>query len=267
MSLHNLYNSSSYCLAILVCLVVLSSALYAQESELVTDRPDQTESASTVPTGRVQIEAGVSVGITDVTTIADADPLLEIGAPEVLVRVGVHEIAEIRVAGALLVQNYRPAPEDIGAGLGDIAVGGKIRLLEGYSALPQIALLAHLTLPVGSEDIAPDNPAPDVRLAFAHDLGGVLSLGYNIGGEWNGNGDFESLYTLALGLEVSSLLGFFVELYGNAPWEDISSQSFDSGITWLLQKNVQLDLASGFGLSDAAQDLFIGLGLSVRIPE
>lgn len=251
--------------------------------ELVTDRPDQTESATTIAPGSVQIEAGVEISVNEFVDIYggsdSTDTEQKLTAPALLVRVGLLDGVELRVGGSWIAQNFDPRNDcrkdifplppcnyytDL-SGFGDIFIGGKARLLKGDGLSPQVALLAHLTLPVGANGIAPEVIVPDIRLAVAHDLSETFSLGYNIGGAWEDE-ELTGLYTVALGLSLTDAFGCFFELYGNGPWEENPEHSFDSGLTWLVTNNVQLDLSSGIGLTTEAEDLFLGAGLSVRLP-
>ena len=53
-------------LALLLMLALAPLPLAAQESEMVGDRPDFTESALSVPSGRIQLEAGLTFSDFDI---------------------------------------------------------------------------------------------------------------------------------------------------------------------------------------------------------
>ena len=87
----------SFCRLLAVLVLLLPSALRAQDAEeydLVTDRPDQTESALTVPPMRLQIEAGVEA--------FEQDGVRFLAAPSALVRVGIVSGLEFRISGGYL---------------------------------------------------------------------------------------------------------------------------------------------------------------------
>ncbi len=117
---------------------------------------------------------------------------------------------------------------------------------------------------------------PALRLSFAHTLSERLSLGYNVGIGWEsgpgGDGGTTTLssylYTVALGIGLSDRVGAFVELFGDVPASAPGgpANSFDGGFTFLVRDNLQFDVAAGAGLSDAADDWFAGVGISVRWP-
>ena len=41
---------------------------------------------------------------------------------------------------------------------------------------------------------------------------------------------------------------------------------FNGGFTYLINNNVQFDIRAGVGLNSAADDYFVGTGLSIRFP-
>jgi hypothetical protein len=44
------------------------------------------------------------------------------------------------------------------------------------------------------------------------------------------------------------------------------AHSFDTGLTYQARNNLQLDASSGVGLSDDADDWFVGAGISFAFP-
>lgn len=250
----------------------VSGASHSQESpDLVTDRPDQTESASIVPEGAVQLEIG-ALATRVHENFSDTDV---IEFPGTLVRVGLSESLELRVGwvGYVWVEEVSEGRFE-GDGGGDAELGFKYRFFREAGRLPEMAVLVSTSVPVGDEDLTSDEVDPALRLAFGHTLSERLSLGYNVGIGWESGYDFDTstlfsyVYTVALGVGLSERTGAFVELFGeipgNAPGDP--AHSFDGGFTFLLRDNVQFDVAGGVGLSDAAEDWFAGVGLSVRLP-
>jgi hypothetical protein len=255
--------------------LVLAAPVAAQDvPELITDRPDQTESAAVVPKGSVQLEVGW-------TFTRDDDDGVRVETHEVpgtLVRIGLAERFELRVGWTGYVSTearFRNFDADAD-GAGDAELGAKVYFKEERGAAPEIALLLGTSVPVGDDDFTSDRYDPSFRLSFAHTLSDRLSLGYNLGMEWEtGIADAgrrstlsSYLYTVALGIGVSDRVGAFLELYGDVPGSAPGStaHSFDGGFTFLVRDHLQVDLAGGVGLSDAADDWFVGVGLSVRWP-
>ena len=98
-----------------------------------------------------------------------------------------------------------------------------------------------------------------------HTLSEKISLGYNLGAEWDGEGkDPVYIYTLTTGASFSSKLGSYVELYGYLPKGLPADHRFNSGITYLLKNNVMADISGGISLRDN-RNYFMGAGFSFRL--
>lgn len=261
--------------------VLTSSLLFslhpvgAQEvAELITDRPDQTESSVVVPRGSYQLELGWTLSRDQ----EDGVRFESNEAPGTLLRIGLSDRVELRVGWVGLVdQEVRLGSSTLSAdGAGDGELGAKIYLRPERGSAPEIALLLGTSVPLGDEEFTSHRYDPSFRLLFSHSLSERLDLGYNFGvafGTEPGAGGERStlsnyVYTVALGIGLTERWGAFVEFFGEIPASASGgpSHSFDGGLTYLLRDNLQLDLAAGLGLSDAADDWFVGLGVSVRWP-
>jgi len=234
--------------------------------ELVTDRPDQTESAETVQRGAAQIEVGFTR--TEAEAGEAASRVDELGAT--LVRVGLAADWELRVGWGGHVE----APD--GGGAADGELGVKWRLGRSAGGGTTVALLAGTSVPVGASAVGGGRWDPELRLAVAHELAPALALGWNVGwavaSERDAGGGRRSpshlFASAALGYAVSPRVGLFVELFGEGGGSRGGSPatSLDGGLTLRLRPNLQLDVAGGVGLSRAAPDRFVGVGLSLRLP-
>jgi hypothetical protein len=251
---------------LLIATCTVPTALRAQAGPpLITDRPDQTESAVVVPRGAFQLEVG--------GTHSDAGArTTNLGGA--LLRVGVAAPVEFRLGFAgwhVLAQD----PANL-SGFGDLDVGAKVVLTPGNGPSPAVAILGYVTLPVGHEAFGAGGLDPHVRAALAHELPGGFGLGYNVGATWTTETDqtgaeslrTDAIYTVTLGRSLAERLGAFVEgfgVWGLSAGRD-SWHALDAGLTYALRPNLQLDVAAGLGLSDAAENWFVGGGISVRLP-
>ena len=232
----------------------------AHGQELVTDRPDQTESATVVPRGLLQIETGYLF-----TREGDVDSH---AAPGTLLRIGLGGRTELRLghAGVMGTEGRR--------GAGDSELGAKVNLIpraDGWR--PELALLGSLSLPTGDNRFSSGGADPSFLVAFAHELRPGLSVGYNAGAAWESSPDPLDrnaffVYSLALGVGLTDRLGAFLEVFGDRQVTGpvAGSVSADTGLTFLLTEVLQLDVSVGRGLRSAADDLFVGAGLSLRMP-
>lgn len=260
-----------------LALLILLAALHprptgAQDEpapDLVTDRPDQTESSVVVPPGYVQIETGITY-----TDDGSASRTLEY--PSTLIRAGLVERLELRLGITGFVSEFEGNET---TGFGDSEVGIKLYLWSEKGARPEAALLAGTSVPTDKDTFSSDRFDPAFRFSFAHTLSDRASLGYNIGVAWESQDTAAAppssvhrlsvlQYTLVSGIGITDKLSTFVELYGDIPLSAPggSAHSFDGGFTYLVRPNLQLDIAGGFGLTRDAADWFIGTGVSVRFP-
>ena len=232
----------------------------AQSPELVTDRPDQTESATVVSGGAVQVEMGY--------LFARDGGVDRYEVPGTLVRVGLGGRTELRVGHAGVAGGAE------GRGAGDSMLGAKINLIghaDGWR--PELAILGGISLPTGDHEFSSNGVDPSFLLSLAYELSPGLSLGANVGSAWESSSEESGreatlLYSLVLGGGVTDRLGVFLELFGDwlTTGANATGVSVDGGFTFLLADLVQFDLYVGRGLRGINDDAFIGTGLSFRLP-
>jgi len=241
---------------------------------LVTDRPDQTESALSVPAGFTQLELGVTYGREG----GAGDPsALDLGGT--LARVGLGHGLEARLGHAGWT-SVRAGGETLASGFGDAELGLKLAgtLADGRTS---IGLLGSVSVPIGEDEVSSGRADPSVRVLWSRSLSERLSLGANLGLAWEtvpashvdaGPDDVETElempYTAALGIAASDRVGLFLELFGGFGLRDDrpAAHALDGGLTVLLRDGWQLDASAGVGLDDDARDWFVASGVSVRIP-
>lgn len=250
------FSAGKFCTLSLI--IVVSSIAGAQEpGPLEADRPDQTETASVVPDGRFQIESGFSFERANTTTSTYAHPSL-------LLKYGIRDAFEFR-----LVAEIESNRIDGGnaTGVHPLAVGFKVRLLEEAGFIPKTSLIAHLSLPhLASANFKADRYAPSGRFSMQHTLTEEISLGYNLGMEWDGvTTEPTYIYTLASGFSLGDAVGCYAELYGFAPQSESAEHLADAGLTYLIRNNMMVDISAGIGISSNAPDFFLALGFSVRL--
>lgn len=241
---------------------------------IVTDRPDQTESAVVVPQGLVQIEAGAGVEASDDAGVEEE--LVQL--PATLVRYGLAPGLELRFGwdGWLAEQVEIGGLDSDETGAGDPSLGAKLELAEERGCRPRMALIAGATLPTGEAGLGSERIDPSFRLSAAHTLTDGAGFGWNLGSTWtteaDGSGELDTLsvldYTAALGFGLSERASAFVELFGAVPLSAPGGPEhlLDGGFTYLSRDNLQLDVSAGVGLSDDAPDWLAGCGLSIRLP-
>ena len=245
------YSTTSVFRFLVLALLCVSAASAQSLPDLVTDRPDFTESAVVVPLGHVQVEAGVTVVFDD-----DAEV---ISGPELLVRWTPLEHLELRFG----------APDYLGgsglrnAGLGDPSLGIKAQF--GPLNDWDLGAIATISIPVGDDAFSTNSVDPELILTAGRDLSAWSSLGGQVQAARDGSANVWTLGgTVVLGFVLGDRVGTFVEIASSAPENSASATILHHGYTLLAGRNVQFDVHGGLGLTDAAPDYLVGAGLSVR---
>lgn len=233
--------------------------------DMVTDRPDQTESSVTVPKGWLQIETGALMegdspykGLVFTNTIYNTT----------LLRYGLFDKTELRFGWEYLNDYVLSGDvESDVSGLAPFVIGFKTQISEEDGWIPELAFLGHLTIPnIGKEEFRADFLTPDFRIAGTKSINDKFSTAFNLGGEWDGvTPNTNIFYSFVIGMGVNEKIGAFAEVYGYVIEEMNPDHRFDAGVTYLVSNNFQLDLSGGFGINDQAPDYFISGGLSYRL--
>jgi len=257
-----------YVFFIILSLYIVHSA-FAQDdiTQMVTDRPDWTESAVTVPIRTFQIESGFKFGWDKSEDISTT----ELGFNGTLFRYGIVDRFEARVGVAYAgfdKENEITEEKTSLSGFVPLVIGFKWNFLYGDGPIPTMALLSHIDLPfAASEDFSDSNVLHNIIFSGSWDLSKVFSFGFNFGSriDWK-QSDFTTLYTTSLGISIAKWLGAFVELYGFLPAGEYSDHRFDAGLTFPVRKNLQFDISGGMGISNNSPDGFASFGFAWRLP-
>ncbi len=246
----------------------LQSLIAQEEPEpIITDRPDRSESAVTVPKKTFQIESGFTFGWDK----NDGIKTRELGYMGNLFRYGVLSRFEVRVgvAYAGFEQEVIDTEEKTSLnGFAPLVIGFKWNVLHGDGPIPTLAILSHVDIPKSaSKDFSEGNVLQNFILAGSWKLSNVFSLGFNFGSrmDWK-ESDFTTLYSTSLGIGIAKWLGAFVEFYGFLPAGEYADHRFDMGLTFPVRHNLQFDVAGGLGISKNSPDGFASFGFAWRIP-
>ena len=231
---------------LLFTLIITSMSFSTVFSQLTTDRPDQTESSVVLSEGHIQIETGISL----------QDSQSEINT---LFRIGIINGVEIRINSNYLINDDIYALKK--SSFGDFEIGAKYRIMDEDNKLTKIGFLTHLSIPTAPEIFSYNEYGLLTRILVSHDLKNDSQIGYNLGYNKYNNYDGQFVYTLAYVMSLGSF-GVFFELFGDESSNN-SNLNFDSGITYLIDNDKQLDLSIGRGLNN---DMFyISAGFSIDI--
>lgn len=246
------------------CLLALfftgMAAGYSQ-TRIDTDRPDQTESAVTVPHKWIQLEAGFGKQVNSGSETVFQHPTL-------LSKYGISNRVELRLITTLntLRDNGNPASITSASGLSPVELGAKIALWEEKKYLPKTSLIFHVGIPkFASDKMQTSHLAPNFRFTMQHSISEKIGLGYNIGAQWDGENPAATwIYTIAPGINIGKRGYAYIEAFGFISRQDKPEHSLDGGVAYFINKDIKIDLSSGFGISKTAPARYVAIGCSVR---
>jgi hypothetical protein len=227
--------------------------------EIVTDRPDVTESRIVVPVGTLQLENSL--------TWTQDHGSVNLDGSESLLRLGIWNRTEFR----LVVPNYlgtidgrlRPS------GLTDVALGMK----EQLGPLPgsiDLSVIVAVSIPTGTRSVTSQGFDPFIKFPWSRDLksgwsvGGMQSLFYETDDRRR---NLTSEPTFYVEREITKRSDAFTEYAGDYPHFGGARQIIHFGTAYRVTPHQQVDFHFGFGLSHAAPNHFFAVGYSFRIDE
>ena len=210
------------------------------QSVISTDRPNQTYAVTVEGKGSVIVETGMFFNTSNGTEKIKTNDYAQ-----TFLRIGTGANMEIQLGSAFRTDDSPVSGTT--SGLAPVKVGAKIRLAEEKGPWPAMAFVGNVTLPwIGKEEFRPEYTAPDFRFIFNHTLTDRFGLAYNLGMAWNGvtpNSSF--IYTLLFTAGIVGDLGGYVEIFGDFPEGSSSNHSFDFGLTYLINPDIQVDVSYG----------------------
>ncbi len=220
-------------------------------AQIITDRPDQTESSSTVGSGNLQIETGLLIGFEG--DIQNSNR--QVFAPTNLFRYGITENIEIR-----FLSQFETLKNDIISvqGISDIEIGTKVQILKNENQNIEIAFLSHLLIPSGTKELTNDKFGTINKLSISHEINRNVGIGYNLGYNNFGQGKGDLTYSLALGIGINDKVGIYIESYGELVEFDEYISNFDTGVTYLANENMQFDFSFGTGINKRMNYISLG---------
>ena len=261
-------------LSTLPCL--LATALCATsahaEDEIATDRPDFVESSDVVGAGRVQIELGF------VQERSREGSLKSRGrATPALLRIGLGDTLEARIeTDGLLRSTVTDSSTGISTrdkGSADVSLGLKWHQRDGEekTGSPALAWLLHVDLDSGSGAFRGQGKRPSLRLVAEWELPGEWSVGVMPGIAKDSDDQGRHFWAGILAATASTEIAPNWRAFGEIAGQRLASKSrggnivtLDGGVTWLLDKDMQVDLSVNRGLTRYTPDWAWGLGWSKR---
>lgn len=247
------YESKNMRKIILFTALIVAMTGTALNAQIVTDRPDQTESSSTVPGGALQLETGVLVSYDGNSHISTRQILL----PTTLLRYGITNGVELRVVNQLESIKFNNEKYQ---GISDLEVGTKIQIIKNEERNIEVAFLTHLIIPTGATELSGGKYGTSNKISVSHALNDNVGVGYNVGYNYFGVGSGDLTYSLVFGIGVNEKVSVYVEPYGEITDFTEFVSYIDAGFTYLVKENFQLDFSFGSGINKRMN--FVSTGFS-----
>lgn len=248
---------SKFIFTISFLLGITAEETIGQKSPIQTDRPDQTECPFIVPKKYLQAENGILFERQNSNEI-------NYSIPTILWKYGLTDNFEFRLISEVLVNKTGP---EKAVGLAPVTFGFKANICEEKGLLPTISFIGHLTSKNwGSKNYSAKYAAPSFRFTLQHSLTNSISLGYNLGAEWDGETPVPKyLYTITTGFSLTDKIGCYVEAFGFCASGIRADNNIDGGLTWLISPNMLFDISGGLGISKKSAASYVALGFSYRL--
>jgi len=237
-------------------LSVLFLAAIGLKAQIVTDRPDQTESALALNKGMFQIETGTLLNIDNYSHEKGWDF-------NNLLRIGILKGIELRVGHNYLIQQYlaKEGTEKL-SGFGDMNAGFKVQLYRSEEEGKfDLALLGVYGFPTGAAAFSSGEFSTKHMVLLSHGINDNFGIGYNVGYQ-HGDEKGDLVYTVSFAGSLAKNLGGFIEYYGALVNFEEDEHNMDFGLTYLIKNNLQADVSFGFPLMKKPSSNFFSFGFS-----
>jgi len=253
---------------LLSCLLVASFSAEAQFSEAISaDRPGQAFSPNTVGNLVFQTQTGIDGGgFKEKEVDYQAQEKGSFFIPNTFLRFGLREHFEINSAWAYsLNKDMVGDTSSFSNGLALATIGARINIFEGRDKIPAIGMLVTFKLPILSPTFQQEFVAPIVVVMAGNKITDKFSILLNFGMDFNGdNAQPNWTYVANLSYSISPKVGAFIENYGHFNGNDFWN-SWDTGLSYLVNNNLQLDIYGGAGYNQNTLDYFASIGFSWRL--
>lgn len=238
--------------------------------EMSTDRPDKTESPYTVDAGRFQIETDL-VAVT--RNKSDGVKTETIDVLPFNFKVGLTNATDLQVVyGAYShVRTSGAGVTDTESGAGDLVLRLKHNVWGNDGGPTALGLMPFLKLPTGTLSDLNDDVEGGVIVPLAIDMGSGVGLGLmteiDILKAADGRGYAPTFVNSAtVSFEITDRLGLYAEAFVERSSESGADTivTLDGGFTYAVTDNLQLDAGANVGVTKAADDLNVFVGLSQR---
>src|SRR6202050_2292574 len=227
------------------------------KDEIITDRPDVTNSSVVIPAGSLQIENGVNLSARDGDRLIDTNTRL---------RFGIANCFEFLLDTPTYSANVSN-PKN--SGFSDVAPALKWQI----SPVPgkvDLSAVFGMALPTGTANIAGPGAQPYLQFPWSWELRSGWGLSGMVTEFFRPSDPISKRVTettFVIEKQVTERVSLFVEYVGDYPESGSPAQLLNSGGLYRLGPNQQLDFHVALGLNHNAPSYVVGVGYSARFDE
>ena len=236
------------------------------EAPFSPERPGFTNGTDTLAPHHIQLETGFLYQRT-----GDSRQVHYNDSAQVRVPLGVRSEVRLGLPVYFISRLGKTGGDNSGDGWGDSAVSFKYRFVDDAPRRPSVALIAGTTLPrTGGPNLRESNAQPQVDGEVNYNLSSLWQLQANaIYSRASSGGVRYNSWAGALNANynITPAVAVFGETYrvSTSGSGGQSASYADTGATWTLWNNAQLDISGGVGISrGVTHDRFVGFGFTRR---
>lgn len=244
--------------------------------DMSTDRPDKTESPYTVDAGHIQIESDLISYTRDHSKAGGGDTVTNsFNTPTINFKVGLTNSSDIQFVydsyNYSRVEDKQAGTTETTDGLGDLTIRYKYNFWGNDGGDTAFGIMPFIKFPTSRNSVGNDSFEGGVIVPFGMELAEGVGFGtmaeLDISRDEDDHG-YHATYiaSATIGYDVTDALGHYVELYAEKADESGAKTivTFDTGLTYGVTDNLQLDAGVNIGVTKAADDLNPFLGVSYR---
>jgi len=227
--------------------------------DLSADRPDTTESPITVDRGHFQLEASLYDWSRERSD--DVHTFMAMN-----LKLGIARDTDIQFVWDAWQYENLGGPARDRSGSGDLTIRLKQNLWGNDGGNTAFAVFPFVTIPSGT-GMGGGEWEAGLILPFSMDLTDGVGLGLMAELDWVADGgrgyDLEIVHSVVLGFDLTERWGCFAEYVG-VLGEASYQASLAGGVTCMIGANLMLDAGVRVGLNDAAEDVGLFTGWTIR---
>lgn len=233
-----------------------------------TDRPDKTESPYTVDAGHFQFE-------TDLVSFAfdqwnsDGERIFGMNAGNINLKIGILNNVDLQ----LVVENYvfqqtkAEGQVEQKAGFGDLTTRLKVNFWGNDGGPTAFGIMPFVRFPTNTDGLSNKQVEGGVIFPFALELPYGWGMGVmtevDIVSREDGSYGPDFINSITFSHDIVGNLAGYVEFFSQLSEGELVV-TLDTGLTYALTEDIQLDCGCNFGVTEAAEDFNPFVGLSMR---